>query len=49
MAKYYEEVVLLEQKFIKDDEMKGSDFIKSSKVSAIKLSNYKLLFLGGAN
>ena len=49
MAKYYEEVVLLEQKFIKDDKMKVSDFIKSSEVSAIKLSNYKLLVLGGAN
>ncbi len=49
MAKYYEEVVLLEQKFIKDDKMKVSDFIKSSEMSAIKLSNYKLLVLGGAN
>ncbi|GFY79910.1 elongation factor Ts [Trichonephila inaurata madagascariensis] len=49
MAKYYEEVVLLEQKFIKDDKMKVSDFIKSSEVSAIKLSDYKLLVLGSAN
>jgi elongation factor Ts len=49
MAKYYEEVVLLEQKFIKDDKMKISDFIKSSELSAVKLSNYKLLVLGGTN
>lgn len=49
MAKYYEEVVLLEQKFIKDDKMNVSDFIKSSGVSAIKLSDYKLLVLGSAN
>ncbi len=46
MAKYYEEVVLLEQKFIKDDKMKISDFIESN---AVKLTNYKLLALGGAN
>lgn len=49
MAKYYEEVVLLEQKFIKDDKMKISDFIKSSELSAVKLSNYKLLVLGDAD
>lgn len=52
MAKYYEEVVLLEQKFIKDDKMKISDFIKSSESSvnsAIKLSDYKLLVLGKSN
>lgn len=46
MAKYYEEVVLLEQKFIKDDKMKIADFIESS---AVKLANYKLLTLDGAN
>ncbi|WCR54173.1 MAG: Elongation factor Ts [Wolbachia endosymbiont of Ctenocephalides orientis wCori] len=52
MAKYYEEVVLLEQKFIKDDKLKISDFIKSSESSinsAIKLSDYKLLVLGKSN
>ena len=31
--KYYEEVVLLEQKFIRDDKMKISDFIKLSESS----------------
>ncbi|MDR2978025.1 MAG: translation elongation factor Ts [Rickettsiales bacterium] len=49
MAKYYEEVVLLEQKFIRDDKMKISDFIKvseSSVNSTVKLSDYKLLILG---
>ncbi|WCR58471.1 translation elongation factor Ts [Wolbachia endosymbiont of Ctenocephalides felis wCfeJ] len=49
MTKYYEEVVLLEQKFIRDDKMKVSDFIKlseSSVNSPIKLSDYKLLILG---
>ncbi|MDD9331334.1 MAG: translation elongation factor Ts [Wolbachia sp.] len=49
MAKYYEEVVLLEQKFIKDDKMKVSDFIKSSESNlscSIALSSYKLLVLG---
>lgn len=49
MAKYYEEVVLLEQKFIKDDKMSISDFIKSNESSlncSIKLSSYKLLVLG---
>ncbi|MGL9725344.1 MAG: translation elongation factor Ts [Wolbachia sp.] len=46
MAKYYEEVVLLEQKFIKDDKIKISDFIESS---AVKLAGYKLLALGGTN
>ncbi|NSX83640.1 elongation factor Ts [Wolbachia endosymbiont of Atemnus politus] len=52
MAKYYEEVVLLEHKFIKDDKMKISDFIKlseSSVNSSIKLSDYKLLILGSKN
>jgi elongation factor Ts len=52
IAKYYEEVVLLEQKFIKDDKMKVSDFIKSSESilnCPIKLSDYKLLVLGGVN
>ncbi|APR98449.1 translation elongation factor Ts [Wolbachia endosymbiont of Folsomia candida] len=52
IAKYYEEVVLLEQKFIKDDKIKISDFIKSSELSlncSIKLSHYKLLVLGNAN
>ena len=52
MAKYYEEVVLLEQKFIKDDKMKVSDFIKSSESSVnatVKISNYKLLVLGKSN
>ncbi|RDD35560.1 Elongation factor Ts [Wolbachia endosymbiont of Cylisticus convexus] len=46
MVKYYEEVVLLEQKFIKDDKMKISDFIESN---AVKLANYKLLALGDTN
>ncbi|QKX01624.1 elongation factor Ts [Wolbachia endosymbiont of Cruorifilaria tuberocauda] len=49
IAKYYEKVVLLEQKFIKDDKIKVSDFIKlneSSVNSPIKLSDYKLLILG---
>ncbi|MDM8334814.1 translation elongation factor Ts [Wolbachia pipientis] len=52
MAKYYEEVVLLEQKFIKDDKMKISDFIKLSESSVnshVKLSDYKLLILGSKN
>ncbi|WP_168464065.1 translation elongation factor Ts [Wolbachia endosymbiont of Ctenocephalides felis wCfeT] len=52
MAKYYEEVVLLEQKFIKDDKIKISDFIKSieSNVSSpVKLSDYKLFVLGQNN
>ncbi len=52
MAKYYEEVVLLEQKFIKDNRIKISDFIKlseSSVNSSIKLSDYKLLILGNEN
>jgi elongation factor Ts len=49
MAKYYEKVVLLEQKFIRDDKMKISDFIKvseSSTNSTVKLFDYKLLILG---
>ncbi|MGL9732769.1 MAG: translation elongation factor Ts [Wolbachia sp.] len=49
MAKYYEEVVLLEQKFIRDDKMKISDFINASESSVnstVKLSDYKLLILG---
>ncbi|MCP9260066.1 Elongation factor Ts [Dirofilaria immitis] len=33
MAKYYEKVILLEQKFIKDDKMKVSDFIKLSELN----------------
>lgn len=52
MAKYYEEVVLLEQKFIKDDKMSISNFIESSGLSLncpIKLFDYKLLILGGAS
>ncbi|QKX02195.1 translation elongation factor Ts [Wolbachia endosymbiont of Dirofilaria (Dirofilaria) immitis] len=52
MAKYYEKVILLEQKFIKDDKMKVSDFIKLSELnvnSSIKLSDYKLLVLGNKN
>ncbi|MGL9718113.1 MAG: translation elongation factor Ts [Wolbachia sp.] len=52
MAKYYEEIVLLEQKFIKDDKMKISDFIKSSESSvnsSVKLSDYKLLTLCSEN
>lgn len=50
MAKYYEEVVLLEQKFIKDDKISISNFIESSGLSLncpIKLSGYKLVILGG--
>ncbi|WFW29788.1 MAG: translation elongation factor Ts [Wolbachia endosymbiont of Menacanthus eurysternus] len=49
LAKYYEEVVLLEQKFIMDDKKKVSDFIRSKELdvnSTIKLSDYKLLILG---
>ncbi|QKX01131.1 elongation factor Ts [Wolbachia endosymbiont of Dipetalonema caudispina] len=49
MTKYYEEVVLLEQKFIKDNKIKISDFLKLSELSvnsSIKLSDYKLLILG---
>ncbi|QIT36263.1 translation elongation factor Ts [Wolbachia endosymbiont of Brugia pahangi] len=49
MAKYYEEVILLEQKFIKDDKMKISDFMRlseSSVNSPVELSDYKLLVLG---
>lgn len=52
MAKYYEEVVLLEQRFIKDDKMKISDFVKLSESSVnfpITLSNYKLFILGNKN
>ncbi|QOD38161.1 translation elongation factor Ts [Candidatus Wolbachia massiliensis] len=52
MAKYCEEVILLEQRFIKDDKIKISDFIKLSETSVnspVKLSNYKLLVLGSKN
>ncbi len=52
MVKYYEEVVLLEQKFIKDNRIKISDFIKLSELSvnsSIKLSDYKLFILGNKN
>ncbi|QKX02946.1 elongation factor Ts [Wolbachia endosymbiont of Litomosoides sigmodontis] len=50
MAKYYEEVVLLEQKFIKDDKMKIFDFMRLSESSvnaSVELSDYKLLVLSG--
>ncbi|MDN5247600.1 MAG: translation elongation factor Ts [Wolbachia endosymbiont of Tyrophagus putrescentiae] len=52
MAKYYEEVVLLEQKFIKDDKLSVSDFVKSNELNlgcTIELPEYKLLTLGNAN
>ncbi|MDG7055939.1 MAG: translation elongation factor Ts [Wolbachia endosymbiont of Meromenopon meropis] len=52
MAKYYEEVVLLEQKFVRDEKIKVSDFIRSNEPtvnSTIKLMKYKLLILGSRN
>jgi elongation factor Ts len=51
MAKYHE-LVLLEQKFILDDKMETSHFVKlreSNISSTVKLSNYKLLILGKLN
>ncbi len=49
MSKYYEEVVLLEQKFIKDDKLSIFDFIKLNESHlncSIKLLDYKLFILG---
>ncbi|WP_253300043.1 translation elongation factor Ts [Wolbachia endosymbiont of Chironomus riparius] len=49
MAKYYEEVVLLEQKFIKDDKLSVCDFLKSSLNVPVELSSYRLLALSNDN
>lgn len=49
MDKYYEEVVLLEQKFIKDDKINVSDFIKLNLDCPAELSEYKLLALGNGS
>ncbi|OEY86758.1 translation elongation factor Ts [Wolbachia pipientis] len=49
ISKYYQEVVLLEQKFIKDDKLSISNFIKvneSNLSCSIKLLGYKLFTLG---
>jgi elongation factor Ts len=48
LSKYYEEVVLLEQKFIKDDKVSIADFIKLNESNlncSIKLLDYKLFTL----
>ncbi|UWI83081.1 translation elongation factor Ts [Wolbachia endosymbiont of Howardula sp.] len=46
IAKYFEEVVLLEQKFIKDENVKIADLIANSELGPIILHDYKLMILG---